>query len=177
MRKGPGKVWRVLGGTLAMLAFVAVVLAILVRYAGGWGVPYFSFTSAHGSSCRNDIVGYTCTPLTLADVEFFGDIDLPNRSTVLTSRYHTTHDYQLAAQVEVPAADAPAALRQLRSSFGRCQKGANPPVSTKGLTSVCVMVNPEGVEADGELSSRLYSVGTGLRKDGTRFVAMDIRSR
>ncbi len=171
------KVLRVLGGTVLMLAFVGVVLAILVRQAGGWGVPYFSFTSAHGSACKNTFTGYTCSPLTLADVEFFADVDLPADTTVGPSTYRSTHDFALDARLRVPAAGAATALKNLRSAFGGCQKDAASPLSPTGLRDLCVMVNPEGAEADGELSSRVYAVGTGLAKNGSRVVAMTIRSR
>lgn len=166
-----------LGGTALMLAFVAVVLAVLIRQAGGWGVPYFSFTSAHGSSCKNNFTGYICSPLTLADVEFFADADLPADTAVGPSTYRSTHDFALEARLRVPAAGAATALKNLRSAYGPCQKDANSPLSPAGLRDLCVMVNPDGAEADGELSSRVYAVGTGLAKDGSRVVAMTIRSR
>jgi hypothetical protein len=171
------KAWRVLGGISAMLAFVAVVLALLVRNAGEWGVPYFSFTSAHGSPCTNGIVGYTCEPLTLADVEFFGEIDLPEDTTVLAGSYHATHDYQLAAQLSVPAASAGSALKQLRATFGPCRTDVSTPLSTPGLAKTCAMASDDGADASGQLASRLYTVGTGVRKDGTRLVGLSIRSR
>ena len=41
-------------------------------------MPYFPFTSDRGSTCKNTLTGYACSPLTLADVEYFGDIDLPD---------------------------------------------------------------------------------------------------
>lgn len=160
-----------------MLAFVAIVLAVLVRQAGGWGVPYFSFTSAHGSHCTNNLTGYTCSPLTLADVEFFGDVDLPDGTTVAASRYRSTHDFSLEASLQVPRSGAATALKNLKEAYGTCQQEATSPLVPTGLRDVCVMVNPEGVEADGELSSRVYAVGTGLRKDGSRVVALSVRSR
>ncbi len=40
--------------------FVTASLYVVTRYAGGWGVPYFSFTSERGSHCTNDFAGYTC---------------------------------------------------------------------------------------------------------------------
>jgi hypothetical protein len=160
-----------------MLAFVAVVLAILVRQAGGWGVPYFSFTSAHGSPCVNNITGYTCSPLTLADVEFFGDVDLPAGTTVGASTYRATHDFALSAQLQVPRAGSAAALKHLHSAYGPCRKGATSALPTRGIREVCVMVNPDGAEADGQLSSRVYAVGTGVARDGSRLVAMTVRSR
>lgn len=168
---------RVLGGTFLMLAFVGIVLAVLVRQAGGWGVPYFSFTSAHGSPCTNNLTGYTCSPLTLADVEFFGDVDLPGGTTVVASHYRSTHDFSLEASLQVPRAGAATALKNLKRAYGPCQRGATSPLSPTGLRQVCVMVNPEGAESDGQLSSRVYAVGTGLRADGSRIVAMTVRSR
>ena len=40
--------------------------------------------------------------MTLADVEYFGDIDLPDDSSVVAGTYRSTHDYQMEAVVEVP---------------------------------------------------------------------------
>ena len=67
-----------------MLGSVAVTLAILTQYAGAWGVPYFTFRTDRGSMCKNDLTGYTCSPMTLADVEYFGDVDLPDNSSVIS---------------------------------------------------------------------------------------------
>jgi hypothetical protein len=172
-----GRAWRVLGGVAAMVAFVAVVLALLVRQAGAWRVPYFSFTSAHGSHCTNDFTGYTCEPLTLADVEFFGDLDLPDDTTVLTGSYRATHDYQLAAQLAVPARSAEAAAKELRSAFGACRRDVFTPLDTRDLRHFCAMATEDGAETAGEPASRLYAVGTGVRKDGTRLIGLTIRSR
>jgi hypothetical protein len=171
------KAWHVLGGIAGMLLFVAVVLAVLARQAGDWGVPYFSFTSAHGSPCTNDLTGYTCDPLTLADVEFFGDVDLPDDAVVLAGTYRSTHDYELTAQLRVPRESAGAALEQLRTAFGGCRDDVSTPLRGRGLSQVCAMANDTGADADGELASRLYAVGTGLAEDGTRLVGLDIRSR
>jgi hypothetical protein len=90
------------------------------------GVPYFSFTSERGSHCTNDFAGYTCEPVTLADVEFFGDVDLPEDSTIISGTYRSTHDYRLDAVLQVPAPHAAAALSGLHESFGKCQPGIPP---------------------------------------------------
>jgi hypothetical protein len=171
------RAWRVLGGIAAMLAFVAVLLAVLVRQAGDWGVPYFSFTSAHGSPCTNDFTGYTCEPLTLADVKFFGDVDLPDDTTVLSGSYHSTHDYQLSAQLSVPPASAARGFQDLRAAFGACRRDVSSPLRLTGLRQPCVMASEDGADESGEPASRLYAVGTGLKKDGTRLVGLTIRSR
>ena len=168
---------RIIVGILLMTAFVMVSWAIITRYAGGWGVPYFSFTTERGSPCTNNLTGYTCRPMTLADVEFYADLDLPANSRVLDATYRSTHDYQLEARLQVPAATAAPALRGLQDSFGACQPGHLAPMSTTGLTAVCVMANDDAVTGDAETSSRLYTVGTGIRKDGVRVIVMSVKSR
>src|SRR6187399_142867 len=106
----PHKVLRVLAGTGLMLGSVAVALAILVQYAGGWGVPYFSFTTDRGSTCKNELAGYTCSPMTLADVEYIANVDLPDDSSVVAGTYRSTYDYQMEAVIDVPSASATQAL-------------------------------------------------------------------
>ena len=100
-------------------------------------MPYFSFTSERGSPCRNNLSGYTCTPLTLADLEFYGDVDLPDDSRMISGTYTATHDYQLDATLDVPAASAKSALDGLKEAYGDCQKDYRTPLDTKGL-AVCV---------------------------------------
>src|SRR6187549_3778376 len=97
---------RILIGIVLMGLFVTASLFVVTRYAGGWGVPYFSFTSERGSHCTNDFAGYTCDPVTLADVEFFGDVNLPDDSRIVSGTYRATHDYRLDAVLEVPAPHA-----------------------------------------------------------------------
>ena len=160
-----------------MLASVSVTLAILTQYAGAWGVPYFSFTTDRGSTCKNDLTGYTCSPMTLADVEYFGDIDLPDDSSVVTGTYRSTHDYQMEAVIDVPAGSAAQALTSLREAFGTCISELPSPVSTEGMQDTCVMANDDIYSESDEPSSRLYLIGTGVRTDGTRVIAMVIKSR
>ena len=171
------KVLRVLIGVLAMAAFVVVAFAVVVRYAGGWGVPYFSFTNERGSHCVNNLTGYTCSPTTLADVKYFGDIDLPDDTRVVSGTYHSTHDYQLDSVLEVPPAQSASALKTLNQAFGRCVANHPSPIDTKGLTNTCVMANDDSVLESGEPTSRVYTVATGVRKDGTRVIGLSIRSR
>lgn len=171
------KALRVLVGTVLMAAFVAVALAVVLRYAGGWGVPYFSFTNARGSHCVNNLTGYTCSPTTLADVKYFGDIDLPEDTRVVSGTYHSTHDYQLDSVLEVPPAKSAAALKTLNQAFGGCVSNHPAPMDTQGLTRTCVMANDDSVIESGEPTSRVYTVATGIRKDGTLVVGLAIRSR
>ena len=171
------KALRILIGTVLMGGFVVLVFAVLSRYAGSWGVPYFSFTTERGSTCTNDFAGYTCTELTLAEVEYFGQFDLPDDATVLQGRYRSTHDYQLDALLLVPPASSAAAMKSLNSNFGRCVKGRLSPLNTRGLTKICVLATDDTVRESGEPASRIYSIGTGVRKDGTRTIALSIKSR
>jgi hypothetical protein len=171
------KALRILIGTVLMGGFVVLVFVVLSRYAGSWGVPYFSFTTERGSTCTNDFAGYTCTELTLAEVEYFGQFDLPDDATVLQGRYRSTHDYQLDALLSVPPASSAAALKSLNSNFGRCVKGRLSPLDARGLTKICVLATDDTVRESGEPASRLYSIGTGVHKDGTRTIALSIESR
>jgi hypothetical protein len=168
---------RIITGIMLMTAFVMISLAIITRYAGGWGVPYFSFQTERGSSCTNNLTGYTCHPVTLPDVTFYGDVELPKDTRVVSATYHSTHDYQLNASLLVPRASAPAALAGLHESFGGCQPEHLAPMSTRGLTAVCVMANDDAVTNDAETSSRLFTVGTGLRSDGSRTIVLSVKSR
>src|SRR6187551_3198425 len=129
----PHKVLRVLAGTGLMLGSVAVALAILVQYAGGWGVPYFSFTTDRGSTCKNELAGYTCSSMTLADVEYIANVDLPDDSSVIAATYSSTYDYQMEAVVDVPCASATQALANLNQAFGDCIKELPSPMSTEGM--------------------------------------------
>lgn len=180
VRTGPGRgrrAQRVLVGLMLMAGFVIVALTMVVRHAGGWGVPYFTFRTDRGSSCVNNFTGYVCSPTNLADVEYFGDIDLPDDTRVLTGTYTSTHDYQLESNLEVPARSQAKALKALTEAFGRCIPDHPSPISTRGLTQVCVLANDGSVIESGEPAPRLYTVGTGLRKDGTRLIGLSIRSR
>jgi hypothetical protein len=160
-----------------MLGSVAVALAILTQYAGAWGVPYFTFRTDRGSTCKNDLTGYTCSPMTLADVEYFGDVSLPENSAVLAGTYRATHDYQLEAMIEVPLDSADQALTSLNRAFGDCISELPSPLSMKGIRDTCVMANDDVFTESDEPSSRLYLIGTGIRQDGTRVIGMVIKSR
>jgi hypothetical protein len=172
------KVVRVIAGMMLMAAFVLVALSLVTQYAGSWGVPYFSFTSERGSPCKNNLTGFTCSPLTLADLEFYGDVDLPDDSTMISGAYTATHDYQLDATVDVSPRSANAALAGLKEAYGDCVPGHPSPLNSAGLRQVCVMSNDDAiVDRTSEPSSRLYVVGTGLRKDGSRPIVLTVKSR
>lgn len=160
-----------------MAAFVLICLAILVRNAGGWGVPYFGFTTDRGSACVNRLTGYVCSPLNLADVKYYSDIDLPANTRVVSGSYTSTHDYRLDAVVEIPAGSPPGTMKALNQTFGPCLPGHPAPMNTAGLTKVCVLANDDAIIESGEPTGRLYAVGTGLKEDGTRVIGLLIRSR
>jgi hypothetical protein len=162
---------------MLMAAFVIIVFAILAQFAGGWGVPYFSFTSDRGSPCRNNLTGYTCSPLTLADLNFYADVDLPADSKIISGSYVATHDYQLDAQVEVPRRSATQALAALKDAYGACHPNHPSTLDTRGVRQLCVLANDDTLARGGELSSRLYAIGTGVRADGTRLIALTMKSR
>ena len=171
------KALRVLAGIAMMAGFVLVTFAILARFAGPWGVPYFGFTSDRGSSCVNNFTGYVCSPTTLAEVEFYADLDLPDDTRVVEGTYQSTHDYRLEALLDVPPGSAGRALKSLNEAFGPCVPSQPSPLTTDRLKQVCTMATVDAFNDSGEPASRLYVVGTGVREDGTRPISMTIRSR
>ena len=170
------KALRVLAGIAMMVGFVLITFAILVRFAGSWGVPYFDFTSERGSKCTNNLTGYVCSPTTLAEVEFYADLDLPDDTRVIEGTYRSTHDYRLEAFLEVPPGSADAALKSLNAAFGPCINQPSP-LNTEGLQQICTMATLDAFNSSEEPPSRLYVVGTGVREDGTRPISITIRSR
>jgi hypothetical protein len=171
------KAARVLSFCVALVLGVAAALAVLFHYAGGWGVPYFSFTTERGSTCVNTFTGFRCDQLNLDDVRFFSGVDLPPSTHVVTSHYRSTHDYQLEAVLEVPPAGARAAQQALAETFGRCVQGHPSPLSGQRLTGVCVLANDTEVTESGVPDSRVFVVATGLRPDKSRVVSLSVRSR
>jgi hypothetical protein len=171
------KALRVLAGIAMMVGFVLITFAVLVRFAGPWGVPYFGFTSDRGSSCTNNFTGYVCTPTTLEEVEFYAELDLPDDTRVVEGTYRSTHDYQLDALLEVPAASSDAALKSLNEAFGPCVASQPSPLNTEGVKELCTMATLDAFNESGEPASRLYVVGTGVRKNGIRPIALSIKSR
>ena len=157
---------------------VAVTLLVLARFAGSWGVPYFSTTTERGSRCVNTFTGFECPSLTLADIGYFGDVELPPDARVVSSHYRSTHDYQLEAVLEVPPASSAAALAALHDSYGKgCDKDHPSPLTETGLTSLCILANDQDTTEIGTPDSRVYVVGTAVRKDKTRVVNLNVRSR
>jgi hypothetical protein len=171
------KAMRVIVGVMLMAAFFLITFGLLTRYAGSWGVPYFSYTSDRGSTCTNSFTGYTCEPLTLADVEFYLGTDLPNDTRVDAAAYTATHDYTLTANLRMTARSQAAGLKALQSEYGSCQPDHPSPIPTTGLSQFCVLSNDSGVTRSGEPPSSLYVIGTGVAKNGTRVVSVTLRSR
>ncbi len=172
-----GKAMSIIVGVMLMAAFCLITFGLVTRYAGGWGVPFFSFTSERGSTCTNTFTGYTCDPLTLGDVEFYSDLNLPNDTRVASGNYTATHDYRLQASLRMTPRSQAAGLRALQQELGDCQPDHPPPIDTTGLADFCVLTNDNAVTQSAEPPSRLYVVGTGVAKNGVRVVSLTIRSR
>jgi hypothetical protein len=162
---------------VALVLAVLVALLILARFAGAWGVPYFSTTTERGSRCVNTFTGFECESLTPADVGYFGDVELPPDTRVVSSHYRQTHDYQLDAVLEVPPGGAKAALANLHDTYGPCVKAHPSPFSERHLTSLCILANDQVTTETGTPDSRLFVVGTALRADKTLVVNLSVRSR
>lgn len=171
------KAMRIIVGVMLMAAFFLITFGLITRYAGSWGVPYFSYTSERGSTCTNTLTGYVCEPLTLADVEFYLGVDLPADTRVDSGSYTATHDYTFATTLRLSARSQAAGLRALQQEYGPCKADHPPPIPTTGLSQFCVLSNDSGVTRTGEPPSSLYVIGTGVSRNGNRVVSVTIRSR
>ena len=171
------KAIRVIAGLMLMASVMLVAISLVTRYAGAWGVPFFTFTSERGSPCKNNLTGYTCDPLNLADLEYYADLDLPDTTRVLEGVYTATHDYQLQAKLRVPKAQATKAAAALAEAFGGCRRNRPLPSDVVGLRSTCVRANDDAVARTSEPASRLWTVGSGVAKDGSYVVTISIKSR
>ena len=162
---------------VCLVLAVLVALLILARFAGGWGIPYFSMTTDRGSRCVNTFTGFECPAPTLGDIGFFGDVELPADTRVVSSHYRSTHDYQLEAVLEIPPASASDGLKALQESYGKCVRNHPNPLTEPRLKSLCILANDQDTTESGTPDSRVYVVATALRADKTRVVNLSVRSR
>lgn len=161
-----------------MIVLAAIPFLILSRYAGGWGVPFFSFETDRGSTCTNDIAGYHCDDVTVEDIRWWGDVEVPTSATVLSSHYQATHDFTLDAVLSVPKQDAAGTLAGINKTFGACQAGHPTQLDTTGLAKVCIRANDVTTsDSAATFSDTLYEVSTGTRKDGTLVISIHEESR
>lgn len=169
---------RILIGIGVMIVLAAAPFFILSRYAGTWGVPYFSFVTTRGTTCTNDFTGYTCDNLTRSDIDWWGDLSLPAHATLISSHYKSTSDFTLDALVGIPVAEQKHTLGTLQKSFGRCIPGHPTAMDVTGLKKVCVRANDASDPMDSSpLSDTLYVVTTGYRHNGELLVSVHEESR
>ncbi|QGN33108.1 hypothetical protein [Microlunatus sp. Gsoil 973] len=170
---------RILIGIVIMIIVAAIPFVILSRYAGGWGVPYFSFVTDRGTTCVNDFTGYHCGNLTRADIEWWGDIKLPVGTKLISSHYKSTHDFTLDALVEIPVAKQKPTLRSLEKSFGKCVADHPTVMDTTGLKRICVRANDASEDSDSSrpLADTLYEVTSAYRRNGALLVNIHEESR
>lgn len=174
--KPPKPKWlRGLIGAATALAILAIVFLILIVNAGRWGVPMFSFTNEYGSRCKNNWVGFTCSPMTLADVEARIGTQLPPQARVVSGTWTQTHDYQLDARLILPKDARETGLNQLKAVFGDCKHFPGALKATE-YADQCVMSN-EGLTVDGNPTPRIWTVSTGIGTDGNTAVQISVRSR
>ena len=160
-----------------MAALVAIAAALALGSAGSLGVPYFSFTADGGSHCRNNLAGFTCEPLTRKDLQFYADVQLPADTKIIRASYTETHDYSLSALLEIPRESAAAANKSLVAAFGKtCIPEHYTALDPTGLSHLCVRANDDTVTS-GTPSGSLYIVTSGVARDGTMVIEMEIKSR
>jgi len=170
---------RILIGITIMIIVAAAPFVILSKFAGGWGVPYFTFVTDRGTTCTNDFTGYHCDNLTLADIEWWGDVQLPADTKRISSYYKSTNNFSLDALVEIPVAQQKKTLKSLGKTFGSCQPDHPTQLDTTGLTKICVRANDvtADIESSKPLSDTVYEVTTAYRANGALLVNIHEESR
>lgn len=168
---------RVLIGVTIMALLVGTGLWLLARQAGAWGVPYFSFTTDNGSTCTNQWAGYVCEDLTTADLEGYGQFELPADTEVVSSTYTRTHDYSLSATLRTSADAGPAAVEQWVATFGQCAPGGVPPVEMADYEQLCVINSDINRGTQDVPVNRRWLVSTGIAPDGSRLTMLTVSSR
>ena len=95
-------------------------------------MPYFSFTSERGSTCTNNFTGYTCTPLTLAEVEYYGEFDLPDDTTVISGTLPLDPRLPAGGRARGAPRLGAAALKSLNEQLRPLCEGQPSPLDTAG---------------------------------------------
>lgn len=162
-----------------MIVVLAIPAAIVSKFAGDWGVPYFSFTTDRGGKCTNNLVGYSCDQLTVADIAWWGDVDLPEDTEIVRAHYEATHKFNLDAVVVVPKENAKSTYQKLHKTFGSCGQERPSNLDTNKLKHRCIMANQESDlrKHNGPVSDRDYVIDTGLRDDGSRVIGIQEKAR
>jgi len=167
----------ILGGMAAMAVFVAAAWWGLTRFAGGWGVPYFDFTTDNGSSCTNTWSGFVCDSITPADYALYTGRPLPPGTVIISGTYTVTHNFAVSAVLVSTKASAPAAYKALSQAYGQCGDGPTPD-ELADATEVCRMTTDDDAAAtDRPPPDRTYTVTTGLLENGQRVTVVQIQSR
>lgn len=162
-----------------MLVLVAIPVVILSRFAGGWGVPYFSFTTDRGGECTNKLIGYSCDKLTIDDIRWWGDVKLPDDTKIEHAHYESTQNFKLDAVVVVPKDEAKKTHQGLVKTFGSCGRDRPSNIDENKLKHRCVMANQasDPKRHHGPVANRNYVISTGLRADGSRMIGIQEESR
>ena len=176
-RRRPPRTRQILTGLGIMALVVVVIGAVVVSRAGRWGVPGFSFTNEQGSTCRNNLTGFTCDPITLDQVAEVARMRFPADTRIVAGRYRQTHDFFLTTRLEIPASEADAVATSLHKAYGPCLTGHASPLPTSGLKGRCVMSNEDAAGPGKRPDDRIYTVASGVRADGVRIVQIELRSR
>lgn len=163
-------------GFVGLVLLTAIAFAILSQFAGGWGIPYFPFTTANGSKCTNTWTGYTCPALTRADFELYAETTLPIGTRIRSASYTVTNDVTVDAALVTNKSSVDAARKQLVEGFGGCGSGPVPD-QLANATHVCRMSTDDDTATDKPPPPRLFSVVTGIMADGSMVTVLHIQSR
>ena len=160
-----------------MAVVVIVAGAFVWTQAGKWGVPYFSFVDQNGSQCTNEFLGHRCEPITLDHVRAVSNFEWPPSVSLVSGSYTQFQEYNLEARLRAPKSEVKDLTKAIDRRFGKCVKNRPTNLPTDELKKVCVRSNDGSLASGNGPANQTYVVATGVEKDGTLLVDVNVRPR
>ena len=170
-RRGRRK--RILIGFSVILVLTVVIIAVVWRQAGVWGVPGFTFRHELGSHCTNTFTGYECE-MTPEHVRAVTETEFPPEAELGTATYIENGGlWSMTARFVLPENTADDALAQLKETFGDCTQHAPSSLrSEPGLTDFCVLTSDR---SDSEMAKeKKWTIASARNETGEMVLQVDM---
>ncbi len=166
---------RILIGIVVMGLFTAAALGFVLKRAGDWGIPYFSYTAPGGTICTNTIDGHNCPYVTKDDFQRWSNLDVPEGTMLLRASYASDLlSSTMSATLRTDADQAEDFLALLTETFGDCQPGGVEPAELDGFDELCIANSARARGTQGVSFTRSWSFATGLNEDGLRVTVLTV---
>lgn len=163
---------RVTIGVVVIVALIAILIAVVLRTAGSWGVPGFSFTNEYGSRCKNNITGHVCSPMTEEHIQALVKTEIPEGAEMISSTYTQSGSWSMMARYRLPEEVAADAVPELKKTFGGCASSAPSTLKIEpNLSKFCVMTSDN---APDDAPDGNWTVTTARADTGDTILQIDV---